>query len=453
MFFLSFTFQHVVPAPRDEVWEWHTRPGALNRLNAPFGPMTPIAQADSLADGISILGLPGGLKWVARHDLTHFQPQRSFADVCVHAPLRTLSKWRHEHRFADHPEGTLITDDVDTRVPTAAVKRMFAYRQHQLIEDFRFTKRLGALNARPLTIALTGSHGTIGQAVSAQLRTLGHTVIPLVRATPGAGERLWRPTLPARDLLEGVDVLIHLAGEPIFGRFNDSHKQAIRDSRVGPTRLLAQRAAETDSVRAMVCASAIGFYGADRGEEELTEASDRGEGFLADVVEAWEQACEPARAAGTRVVSLRTGIVQSGNAGVLPLLRALFNTGLGGPFGTGSMWYSWVTQDDLADMYVRAALDPAWEGPINAVSPTPVRNREFVDALGSLLHRPALVPVPDLGPALLLGKEGARELALANQKVLPAKLQSLGHVFRYTEIDKALTHELGGESLCALPSL
>ena len=112
---MSFTFQHVVPAPRDEVWEWHTRPGALNRLNAPFGPMTPIAQADSLADGISILGLPGGLKWVARHDLTHFQPQRSFADVCVHAPLRTLSKWRHEHRFADHPEGTLITDDVDTR--------------------------------------------------------------------------------------------------------------------------------------------------------------------------------------------------------------------------------------------------------------------------------------------------------------------------------------------------
>ena len=449
---MSFTTQHVVPASREEVWQWHERPGALPRLNAPFVFMTPIRQAASLATGTSVLGLPGGLKWVARHDLAGYQPQKSFADVCVNAPFRVLANWRHEHLFDDHPDGTLITDKVDTRIPTAAVQSMFAYRQHQLIEDFRFKERLGALNDEPQTIALTGSHGTIGKAVAAQLTTLGHTVIPLVRSTPGVGKRLWRPNLPAKDLLEGVDVLIHLAGEPIFGRFNSAHKQAIRDSRVGPTHLLAQVAAETTSLNAMICASAIGFYGPDRGDEVLTEDSARGEGFLADVVDAWEHACAPAAAAGKRVVNMRTGLVQSGNGGMLPLLRALFSTGLGGAFGKGEMWYSWIALDDLQDMYVRAALDPRWQGPINAVSPNPVHNRDYVDALGSELHRPTVIPVPSLGPALLLGKEGARELALANQKVLPAKVEELGHVFRYRKIEQALAHEVGGEELVDAPT-
>ena len=149
---------------------------------------------------------------------------------------------------------------------------------------------------------------------------------------------------------------------------------------------------------------------------------------------------------------MRTGIVQSGNGGMLPLLRALFSTGLGGAFGKGEMWYSWIAQDDLQDMYVRAALDPRWQGPINAVSPNPVHNRDYVDALGSELHRPTVIPVPSLGPALLLGKEGARELALANQKVLPAKVEELGHVFRYRKIEQALAHEVGGEELVDAPT-
>ena len=136
---------------------------------------------------------------------------------------------------------------------------------------------------------------------------------------------------------------------------------------------------------------------------------------------------------------------------MLPLLRAVFSTGLGGAFGKGDIWYSWVAQDDLQDMYVRAALDPQWEGPINAVSPTPVQNRDYVDVLGRRLHRPTVIPIPSLGPALLLGKEGARELALANQKVVPAKLEELGHVFRYPEVSQALAHELGGEELVQTP--
>lgn len=414
--------------------------------------MSPLQQAESLADGTSVLSLPGGLKWVARHDLSRYQPRRSFADVCINAPFRSLANWRHEHLFEDHPEGTLITDKVDTRIPTGAVESVFAYRQQQLIEDFRFAQRLGELNAEPRTIAITGTHGTVGAAVASQLGTLGHTVVPLVRSSPGAGERLWRPNIPAKDLLEGIDVLIHLAGEPIFGRFNTAHKEAIRDSRVGPTHLLAQLVAQTPSVSAMVCASAIGIYGPDRGDEDLTEESERGDGFLADVVGAWEEACAPAREAGKRVVNLRTGIVQSANAGILPLLRALFSTGLGGAFGKGTMWNSWVAQDDLSDMFVRAALDSEWQGAINGVSPQPVLNRDYVDALGALLHRPTFIPIPSVGPALLLGKEGARELALANQKVVPSRLENLGHVFRYPELKPALAHELGGEQLVDAPT-
>lgn len=197
----------------------------------------------------------------------------------------------------------------------------------------------------------------------------------------------------------------------------------------------------------MVCASAVGYYGADRGNEVLYEESAPGEDFLADVVVDWERACEPARAAGTRVVNIRTGIAMSGGSGLLPLLRALFSSGLGGPFGDGEFWFSWVALDDLTHAYFRAIVDDSLEGPVNAASPNPVLNKDFVKALGAELHRPALLPVPPFGPAILLGEEGAQELALAQQRVSPTVLQNIGHAFRYPTIDAALAHELGGESL------
>lgn len=196
-----------------------------------------------------------------------------------------------------------------------------------------------------------------------------------------------------------------------------------------------------------MCASAIGFYGSERGDELLTEDAERGEGFLADVAADWEKACDPAREAGKRVVNIRTGIVMSGNSGLLPLLRALFSTGLGGAFGNGNFWYSWVALDDLTDTYIRAIVDEELAGLVNGASPNPVLNKEFVSALGSELHRPTILPIPQFGPALLLGKQGAQELALADQRVKPQVLEDLGHTFRYPTIDGALAHELGGESL------
>ena len=197
----------------------------------------------------------------------------------------------------------------------------------------------------------------------------------------------------------------------------------------------------------MVCASAIVFYGADRGEEKLTENSEPGEGFLATVFKDWEAACDPAREAGKRVVNIRTGVVLAANGGVLAVLKMLFSAGLGGPFGERNPWFSWISLDDLTDIYMRAAIDPALEGPINATAPNPVPNTEMVAALGAELKRPTIIPIPSIGPKLLLGTEGAEELALANQRVLPERLNDLGHQFRHSTIETCLAHELGGEEL------
>jgi hypothetical protein len=306
----------------------------------------------------------------------------------------------------------------------------------------------------PLTVAITGASGLIGSALAALLSTGGHRVIRLVRRPPrDESERQWRPDDPGQDLLAGTDALIHLAGAPIGGRLTPQRKREILSSRVGPTRALAALAAAScGRLRAFVTASAVGFYGADRGDEVLTEDSERGTGFLADVVAAWEDAAAPAAAAGIRSVRVRTGIVQTPGGGMLRLLYPLFEAGLGGPLGDGTGWQPWIEIDDLLDIYLRAATDPALAGPVNAVAPAAARNAEYARVLGRVLRRPALIPVPAAGPRLLLGAEGARELAQASQRVSPAALTAAGHRFRYPELDGALRHVLGREPRPAGPA-
>jgi uncharacterized protein (TIGR01777 family) len=238
--------------------------------------------------------------------------------------------------------------------------------------------------------------------------------------------------------------VVHLAGAPIGRRFTEASKREILASRTGPTRALATLAAGLPGgPRTFVSASAVGFYGAGRGDEVLTEDSERGDGFLADVAAAWEDAARPAAAAGIRTVQVRTGIVQTPRGGMLRLLYPLFEAGLGGPLGDGTGWQPWIEIDDLLDVYLRAVTDPALTGPVNAVAPVPVRNCEYASTLGRVLRRPALIPVPPVGPRLLLGAEGARELAQASQRVSPAVLARAGHPFRYPELEGALRHVLG----------
>jgi hypothetical protein len=448
---MGIEYESVVDHPLGEVFAWHTRPGAMSRLVPPWQPMSVVAETESLADGQAVLGLPGGLRWIAQHDRDGFDPPHRFVDVLSSAgprslPPRVIGWWRHTHEFSEAPGGgTTVRDEVDTTVPAAALRPTFVYRHRQLADDLAAHRDATAAGAKPMVVAVTGASGLIGLALTALLTAGGHRVIRLVRrAARVKDERQWRPEAPAADLLSGVDAVIHLAGASIAGRFTNGHKDAIRDSRIEPTRRLAQAAADADDgPQVFVSASAIGIYGYDRGDALLCEESVRGEGFLADVVADWEAATAPADDAGIRVVTVRTGIVQAAAGGTLRLFRPLFLAGLGGRLGSGEQWLSWIGIDDLLDVYYRAVYDARLVGPVNAVGPTPVRNADYTKTLAGVLHRPALVPVPSFGPRLLLGGQGARELAEADQRVVPTKLIELGHRFRHATVENALAHQLG----------
>jgi uncharacterized protein len=442
---MGLTYSSVVEAGLAEVFAWHARPGAVVRLTPPWPPVQVRSEAGSLRDGRVVFGLPGGLRWVAAHQPDAYDPPHVFADA-LESPLLP---WRHRHEFSAAGErATLVTDVVDTPLPARALRSMFVYRHRQLAADLAALARARAVCPDTLTIAVTGSAGLIGTALTALLTTSGHRVIRLVRRPARhPGERHWRPEDPEPQLLDGVDAVIHLAGASIGGRFTPDRKRQIRDSRILPTRRLAELAAAADGrgPRAFVTASAIGFYGADRGDEILTETSPRGEGFLADVVADWEDAAAPADAAGIRTVRVRTGIVQTPRGGMLRLLSPLFAAGLGGRLGTGEQWLSWIGLDDLLDIYRRAVLDPGLSGPVNAVAPEPVRNADYTRTLAGVLRRPAVLPVPGLGPRLLLGDEGAAELAQASQCVKPERLIAAGHEFRQPDLGGALRHAFGRE--------
>ncbi|WP_405138294.1 TIGR01777 family oxidoreductase [Nocardia sp. NBC_01388] len=435
-----------VAAPLTEVFDWFARPGAFTRLSPPWQPLSLIRESASLADGQAVLALPGGLRWVARHDPTAYDPPHRFADEIgvdglASMPAGVAVRWRHTHEFeAVDDTHTRVLDRVETPVPAGLLRPTFVYRYQQLADDLA-AHRIAAEHGFPRsTIAVTGAGGVVGTALTAFLSTGGHTVIRLVRHAPrNPGERRWDPAAPAPDLLANVDAVIHLAGASIAGRFTERHKRDIADSRIAPTRALAELATRA-GVSTFVSASAIGYYGYDRGDESLTEDSARGDGFLADVVADWEEAAETARC---RVVRVRTGIVQSPAGGTLRLLRPLFTLGLGGRIGNGRQWLSWIGIDDLIDVYHRALWDDSLSGAVNAVAPEPVRNSEYTRVLAAVLHRPAILPVPGFGPALVLGGQGARELAAASQRVVPARLHAAGHRFRAPELEAALRHLLG----------
>ncbi|WP_297824310.1 TIGR01777 family oxidoreductase [Mycobacterium sp.] len=448
---MGLDYSSVVHAPITAVFDWHARPGAFHRLSPPWQPMRLVAEASSLEDGRATLALPGGLRWVAVHQPDGYDPPRQFVDTIggeglATLPARIAVRWRHTHEFEDIGDNrTRVIDRVDTGVPGSLLRPMFDYRHRQLADDLAAHLLAAQNGLKPLTIAVTGSSGLVGSALTAFLRTGGHRVIQLVRRSArGDDERRWNPDDPNPQLFAGIDAVIHLAGASIAGRFTAKHRNAVRDSRIEPTRRLAELLGRSDPRPAvLISASAIGYYGYDRGDETLAEDSDRGDGFLADVVAEWEEATTPARQAGLRVVLVRTGIVQSPRGGTLKLLRPLFSAGLGGRLGNGRQWLSWIGIDDLLDVYHRAQWDTTLSGPVNAVAPHPVRNSEYTSALAAVLRRPAMLPVPSLGPRLLLGGQGARELVCASQRVAPRKLVAAGHRFRQPDLDRALRHLLG----------
>lgn len=426
-------------APAD-LWALLSRPGAIHRLIPPWQPMTVVQEAANLRDGTAKLRI-AGVAWTSQHQSDSYLEGEQFVDELTSFPLRVVSPWRHEHRVQPAADGrSVMSDTVLTPAPAALLRETFGYRQRQLAGDLAAHAEY---SSRPLTVAVTGSSGLIGSQLTALLTTGGHRVIRLVRhPASGDNERQWKPDDPATDLLQGVDAVVHLAGASIAGRFTDAHKRAVRDSRIGPTRRLAEVAAAA-GVHTFVGSSAIGIYGADRGDELLDESAGPGDDFLAELVVDWEADSAAATGSATRAVQIRTGIVVTPGGGFLKQLRPLFAVGLGGRLGSGEQWLSWIGIDDLLDVYLRALTDSSLSGPVNAVAPNPVRNKDFTAVFARVLHRPAMVPVPSFGPKLLLGTEGAAEVAEASQRVVPKVLRDAGHRFRNPDIESALRHLMG----------
>ncbi len=291
-----------------------------------------------------------------------------------------------------------------------------------------------------MKIVISGASGLIGTQLVKHLAGNGHEVVRLVRRSPKAGEVQWNPKAGTLDAaaLEGADAVIHLSGAGIGDkRWTNAYRKEILDSRTQTTALLANTIASlSQKPKVFLSGSAIGIYGA-RNDEQLTEVSTHGTGFLADVCEHWEAAAKPAVDAGVRTVYLRTGIVLTPKGGALKKLLPLFKLGVGGKFGNGKQWQSWISIDDEIGA-IEHLLTANVSGAVNLTAPNPVTNAEFTKVLASVLKRPAIVPVPAFAPKIVLGGELADALLFTGQRVIPAALNASGYVFKHSTLESAL---------------
>ena len=292
-----------------------------------------------------------------------------------------------------------------------------------------------------MKILITGATGLIGKALQKSLRTKGHELLLASRKPPNDDSYVqWdvESGFAEPEKLEGIDAVIHLAGENISAlRWTDEKKKAIRDSRVLGTRNIVDTISDLKQrPKVLIAASAIGFYG-DRGDEELTETSKSGKNFLAEVSREWETEARRAEDSGVRTVLLRTGIVLSKDGGALGTMLTPFKFGLGGVIGDGKQWMSWISLDDHIEAINFALENESIRGAVNAVSPNPVTNQEFTKIMGEVLYRPTFIPVPEFAVHLAFGEMG-EALLLDSMKVIPKRLEDAGFKFKFPELKKAI---------------
>jgi uncharacterized protein (TIGR01777 family) len=446
-----------VPVGVEDAFAWHERPGALERLIPPWERVEVLEHSGGIAEGARVVIRlhegPVAIRWVARH--RDFQPGRRFVDEQVEGPF---ARWVHAHSF--DPEGAAscrVSDRIELTLPAAAagrlalplvrrrVERMLAYRHEVLAGDFAAHARY---RDRPrLTVAVTGAGGLLGRTLVPFLTTGGHRVVTITRRPRGADQIGWDPGSGRLDAsgIDGVDAVVHLAGEPIGVRWTAARKRRIRESRVRGTRLLAEALARLPRPpRVLVSASGIGVYG-NRGDALLTEASPIPEGspdFLVDVGREWEAAADPARAAGIRVVSTRFGLILTPAGGALGRMLPAFRLGVGGPLGSGGQWVSWAAIDDVVGAVHHAIMTEGLSGALNVCAPEPVTSRVFAETLGAVLGRPAVLPAPAPALRLLFG-EMADTALLASQRAAPTRLLESGYRFRFPALEPALRFLLG----------
>ncbi len=449
------TFESRLNTSPAELYAWHTRAGAFERLRPPWQSIE-IEQPAPVENGSRVrLRMKKGplwLKWVAEH--REVAPEHSFVDVQAEGPFK---RWVHRHEFEAADDTALLRDLIEYDLPGGFLGRTlaggqvrrdlattFAYRHETTARDI--VRHQTFLDRPRLRVAVSGSSGLVGRSLTPFLTTGGHQVLRLVRGKARAGvSTSWSQEsgLASPEKVDALDAVVHLAGESIAGgRWTASRKHRIRSSRVEGTRKLVQSLARLESPpKTLVCASAIGFYGS-RGDERLNEASRSGEGFLADVCREWEEAALEAADLGMRVVTLRFGVILSPSGGALAKMLPPFRLGAGGRLGTGRQYLSWISIDDAIGAVYQALLDSRLSGPVNVVAPEAVTNAELTRALGRVLRRPTLFPVPGPAARMLFG-EMADEMLLSSTRVEPRQLAKIGFEFHDAELDRALARLLG----------
>lgn len=449
--------QSPMPVPAGELFAWHTRPGAVRRLMPPWDPAEIVEEASAIENGsrttFRVKIGPFTKRWIAEHEAV--EPPHRFSDRMVEGPF---AAWRHTHEAVPRgPAASTLVDRITYRPPLGVLgrllggglirrklERLFRYRHALTAGDLAMHQRIGA---PPMRILVTGASGFVGTPLQAFLQTGGHHVECLRRpySEGEASGPQWDPAAGILDphVLEGYDAVIHLAGANIAGgRWTRKRKQLILDSRVDGTRLLASTlAAMRAPPPVLITASAIGFYG-DRGSAVVDEAAAKGDGFLADVCEAWEAATYPAVQAGIRVAHMRFGIILSPEGGALGKMLLPFKLGVGGRLGSGRQVMSWVHMDDVLGAILHAVQNEGISGPVNVVAPDPVDNRTFTKALGKALGRWTVLPVPAFALRLLLGQM-ADEMLLSGADVKPSRLLDTGYAFRHPAIGPALRNLFG----------
>ena len=484
--------------PLNEVFLWHTREGAFERLNPPWQQFIVIERKGSVENNgvvkIRMVGFgPLQMKWVVKH--FDYIEGKQFRDVQVSG---LFSSWTHNHLFEslgssscqlqDHIEYSLpggpLGGIIARNLVNKKLQKIFDYRHRITGQDIRnhhLVIHKVMKNNKPLTIAITGSSGFIGSSLIPFLTTGGHKVIRLLRRRPNPDESTasvqsiqWNPSssdsigLPSSTIAYDdnnnhpiINAVVNLAGENVFGRWTKEKKKRILESRVNTTRSLCKALASLDKPpKVLVSASATGYYG-NRDNEILTEDSSTSSSstaapspnsssnsfsvdFLSDVSSQWEQATQVAKEAGIRVVNLRIGVVLSASGGILAKILSPFNIGFGGKIGNGNQYISWIALDDLLGIILQAIADESLVGTVNAVAPNPVTNSDFTKILGKVLSRPTIFSIPKFIIRAVLGEELADSVILSSTRVLPTRLtETSRYQFRFPYLEEALRHTLG----------
>ena len=453
----TFQYSSKIDALPEEVFSWHERPGAFERLTPPWENVRVIERTGGIRDGARVVleTKVGPVKqtWIVEH--AGYRQGEQFRDIQIKGPFK---HWEHTHRFSlEGGTDTLLEDEIEYELPSGELgrffggwfvrnklKRIFRYRHETTARDIEAHQRY---RSEPLTVLISGSSGFVGSELMHFLQGGGHQTYRLVRSRAKCSDRCayWNPDKNEIELtdLPPIDAVVHLAGENVAsGRWTAEKKRRIKESRAHGTRMLSEALVQLPNPpKTLVSASAIGFYGSRR-DEELDETSSSGSGFLAEVCREWEAATEPARAAGIRVTNMRIGAVLSPRGGVLERMLPPFLIGAGGPLGSGEHYMSWVALDDVLDIVYCALTNETLQGPINTVSPNPLTNKAFTKVLGDVLNRPTILPAPKTALRILFG-EFIDEGVLSSSRVVPKKLIDAGFSFRYPDLEDALRHVLG----------